>query len=220
MKKYFISLLLLLLGFSFSMAQEEKPIKVACIGNSITFGYGIENNEQDSYPGVLQRLLGEGYEVRNFGLNGRNLIKKGDSPYMNEPTFKEALDFQPDIVTIKLGTNDSKPWNWEHQDEFKPDLEEMIDSFQALPSSPKIYLCLPIPAVGEGNFHINDSIIFHGVIPYIKEVAQERALPLIDLYTLLKPYPEYLPDRIHPNEEGSRIIADEIFRTLTGKEEK
>lgn len=121
----------------------EKIVKIACVGNSITYGSGIKNQFQNSYPGLLSQLLGEGYDVRNFGISGRVLLNKGDRPYMHEQKFRDLLAFQPDIVTIKLGTNDSKPWNWRYGKDFKKDLTEMLDMLQDLPSNPRyIFACL------------------------------------------------------------------------------
>ncbi|MBR6370675.1 MAG: hypothetical protein IKS24_06310, partial [Bacteroidaceae bacterium] len=133
-----------------------------------------------------------------------------DMPYMNEQAYKDALEFNPQIVTIKLGTNDSKPYNWKESGHFKQDLKTLIASFRALPSKPKIWLCLPVPAMGNA-WNINDSVIYNGVIPYIREVAQEEDLPLIDLNTPFQGKRQYFPDTIHPNEEGEKKIAEIIF---------
>jgi lysophospholipase L1-like esterase len=92
-------------------AQNNKIIKVACIGNSITYGSGIQDREKYAYPSQLQQMLGRGWEVKNFGISGRTLLKKGDYPYRNEQAFSDAKNFNPDVVIIKLGTNDTKPWN-------------------------------------------------------------------------------------------------------------
>ena len=162
---------------------------------------------------MLSQLLGEGYDVRNFGISARVLLNKGDHPYMHEQKFRDLLAFQPDIVTIKLGTNDSKPWNWRYGKDFKKDLTEMLDILQELPSKPKIYLCLPVPAV-KRNFGINDSVITNGIIPVIRSVAKKRHLPVVDLYALLKPYPDYYTDGIHPNEQGAALIAGELYRSF------
>lgn len=206
-------LFLCLFVLSTYSAVAQQKIKVACVGNSITYGYGIANREHDTYPAVLGRLLGDKYEVKNFGISGRTLMSKGDSPYVNEQIYKDALLYEPDIVTIKLGTNDSKPKNWKYNETFKGDLRALIDSFQSLPSKPKVYLCLPIPATGSA-WTISDSVIVNGVIPYIKDVANEKNLKVIDLYSAFKPYVHLLPDSVHPNEDGTAVIAHVICEFL------
>lgn len=220
MKKYrAILLYLLLLSVFCSYAQESKKvIKIACIGNSITQGVGVKDRYNHSYPGVLRTLLGEGYEVGNFGVSGRTMLSKGDRPYIKEQKYQDTLAFLPDIVTIKLGTNDTKPRNWVYNEEFKEDLKKMIESFRNLPSNPKIFLCLPVPVAANGKWGIRDSVVFNGVIPYIREVAIEENLLIIDLYTPLKSHPDCFPDTVHPNEEGARMIAEVIYSFL--KEQK
>ena len=197
-------------------ACQSEPTRVACVGDSITFGHGIKDREHDAYPGVLSTMLGQKYDVRNFGVSGTTTMMGTDMPYMNEQAYKDALDFNPQIVTIKLGTNDSKPFNWKESDHFKQDLKTLIESFRALPSKPKIWLCLPVPAYGHA-WGINDSIISNGVIPFIKEVAQEENLPVIDLNTQFQGKRQYFPDTIHPNEEGEKMIAEFIFNTIFKK---
>lgn len=210
MKRYFYLLALLLLALR---VGAEEPIRVACVGNSITYGSGISNRETASYPAVLGRLLGSGYEVRNFGISARTLLQKGDHPYMKEAIFREALDYEPNIVTIKLGTNDTKPFNWVYQDEFKDDLRTLIGAFQALDSHPQIYLCTPIPG-GREDWGINDSTLVAAVIPYIYEVAKEYGLPVIDLHTAFMPYQHLLKDRVHPNADGAAVIAHVLAEAL------
>ena len=129
MKKqlFFITLLLLT---AFACAQ-KKPIKVACVGNSITYGYGIENREQNSYPSVLQRQLGKSYEVENFGHSGATLLSKGHKPYIQQEEYKKALAFAADIVVIHLGINDTDPRNWpNYRDDFVKDYLSLIASFK------------------------------------------------------------------------------------------
>ena len=194
-------------------ACKSEPIRVACVGDSITYGHGIRDREHDTYPGLLSAKLGEKYDVRNFGVSGSTTMMGPDMPYMNEQAYKDALAFNPQIVTIKLGTNDSKPFNWKEQDHFKQDLKTLINSFRELPAKPRIWLCLPVPAYGQA-WSINDSIIFNGVIPLIREVAQEENLPVVDLNTPLQGKRQYFPDTIHPNEEGQSMIADVIYNTV------
>src|ERR1700743_1835841 len=117
-----------------TVAFAQSKIKVACVGNSITFGYGLKPGE--AYPTILQQLLGDKYEVSNFGISSRTLLRKGDKPYWNEAKYKEVLALNPDIVIIKLGTNDPKPQNWQYKDDFVKDYEDFIESFKQLPSHP------------------------------------------------------------------------------------
>ena len=147
-------------------APRKDAVRVACIGNSITFGAGIKNRSRDSYPSVLARMLGDNYWVKNFGVSARTMLNKGDHPYMNEPAYKNALAFNPNIVVIKLGTNDSKSFNWKYKADFMKDAQTMINAFKGLPSQPKIYLCYPSKAylTGDG---INDDIISKEIIPMI-----------------------------------------------------
>lgn len=193
----------------------KEPVRIACVGDSITFGHGIADRDHDTYPAILDSVMGPGYDVRNFGISGRTLMNSGDEPYMNEQIYKDALAFQPQIVTIMLGTNDSKPQNWIHSENFKSDLKTLIRSFRELPDKPDIWLCLPTPAMGHA-WAINDSVIFNGVIPYIKEVAEEEGLNIIDINTPFRNHREYFPDTIHPNEAGQQKIADVIREALTG----
>ena len=104
------SLLIILSAIALTFAScRKEPVRVACVGDSITFGHGIKDRLHDAYPGVLSTMLGERYDVRNFGVSGTTTMMGTDMPYMNEQAYKEALEFNPQIVTIKLGTNDSKP---------------------------------------------------------------------------------------------------------------
>ena len=214
------NLIILLSAFvlTFSSCSKE-PVRVACVGDSITYGHGIKDRLHDAYPGVLSTMLGEKYDVRNFGVSGTTTMMGTDMPYMNEQAYKDALEFNPQIVTIKLGTNDSKPYNWKESEHFKQDLKTLIESFRSLPSKPKIWLCLPVPAMGRA-WNINDSVIYNGVIPYIKEVAQEENIPLIDLNTPFQGKRQYFPDTIHPNEEGEKMIAEIIFDNVFTRKKK
>lgn len=197
-------------------ACKSEPIRVACVGDSITYGHGIRDREHDTYPGLLSAKLGDKYDVRNFGVSGSTTMMGTDMPYMNEQAYKDAMAFNPQIVTIKLGTNDSKPYNWKEKDHFKQDLKTLINSFRELPAKPQIWLCLPVPAYGQA-WSINDSVIYNGVIPLIREVAQEENLPVVDLNTPLQGKRQYFPDTIHPNEEGQSMIADVILKEVFGK---
>ncbi len=209
---------------------KEDAVRVACIGNSITEGFGIDMNGQLGYPAQLQQLLGSGYCVKNFGVSSRTLLKKGDYPYTNELAWRDAQAFNPDIVIIKLGTNDSKPENWQYGADFETDLQSMIDVLRpaipvlnkrgrktkkvTYPSKPVIYLCTPIPAF-KPTWNINDSVIVNGIIPIINKVAQRNGLQIIDLHTsYANDGDKMLRDGIHPDAKGAKRMAEIIAAEL------
>lgn len=216
-------------------APKPGAIRVACIGNSITDGFGIEMATQLGYPAQLQQLLGSDYQVRNFGVSSRTMLNKGDYPYMNEQAWRDALAFHPDIVIIKLGTNDSKPENWQYGADFESDLVQMVTALRpdlaavsksgkakkqrksaktAAAPAPQVFLCTPIPAF-KPTWNINDSVISNAIIPIQQRVAKKYGLRVVDLHTLYaNDGDKMLRDGIHPDAKGARrmaeIIADEI----------
>ena len=196
---------------------KEDAVRVACIGNSITDGFGIGMAPVKGYPAVLQKKLGEGYLVKNFGVSARTMMNKGDLPYMNELAWRDAQAFNPNIVVIKLGTNDSKTHNWVHgADEFRQSMQAMIDTLKALPSKPKIYLCSPIPAFKD-SWTINDSVIVNGEMPIIKKLAKKNKCQFIDFHTSYTYGDMMLNDGIHPNAKGAAKMADIIFDAIEKK---
>ena len=212
-----LAAVLVFLGM-FQTAAAKAPvdtIKIACVGNSITEGYTTSNPLLDSYPGQLGTLLGSGYQVKNCGVSGRTLLRKGDFPIWNEQKFRDALTFNPDIVTIMLGTNDSKPYNWIYKNEFVDDYKAMVDTFRSLPSQPVVWLCLPAPA-WSGAWDISDSVIFNDIIPMIQQVAADKGCPVIDFYNGLQGDSILFPDGIHPNNAGSAHMAEIFYSALTG----
>ncbi|MCQ2254917.1 MAG: GDSL-type esterase/lipase family protein [Bacteroidaceae bacterium] len=204
-------------------APKKDAVKVACIGNSITDGHGIRVVDADSYPAQLQKILGNGYYVRNYGVSGRTMLNNGNRPYMKEKAWKEAQEFNPDVVVIKLGTNDSKPLNWDaHSKEFAADMQQMIDALNALPSKPKIYLCTPIAgnhqAGNQPDNQCRDNIIREEVIPQILKVAKKNKLEVIDLYPVVNlDNKDMQRDMLHPTEAGAKKIAKAVAEVISKK---
>jgi acetyl esterase/lipase/lysophospholipase L1-like esterase len=221
--------------------QTPRPdaIRVACVGNSITEGFGIDMCGAYGYPAELQKLLGSDYWVKNFGVSARTMLNKGDYPYMNEQAWQDAQAFKADVVLIKLGTNDSKPENWQYGAEFRQDLEQMILTLRpdlarpvgkkgrkspnkptkpttpTIPTAkPQIILMTPIPAF-KPTWNISDSVIVNGIIPVQQEVAQKYGLQVIDLHTLYaNDGDKMLKDGIHPDGKGAHRLAEIIANEL------
>ena len=193
----------------------NETIRVACVGDSITYGSGIKLRSRDSYPAQLGKMLGEDWQVRNFGVGGATMLKNGDKPYWDQQAFGDVLAYNPHVVIIKLGTNDTKPENWKFKNEFVSDYCDMIDQFADLPAEPRIWICNPVPAYQE-RWGISGVRIKDEVIPLTGKVARKRDVPIIDLYEPLSGKPDLFPDQIHPNAEGAYYMAKEIYAALTG----
>ncbi len=185
-------------------------IKIACIGNSITEGGA--GNHVNSWPIQLRDLLGEGYYTENLGVSGTTMLKTGDSPWWNKPQYNYTYSLEPDMVVIKLGTNDSKGGNW-NAAKFKADYISMISEFRAMPSHPVIYMATPAKAYSSA-YNISDQVIFSQIIPILHEIAFEQGVHLIDFYNPTWNMQANFPDGIHPNAEGLHVIAQKAKENI------
>jgi len=216
MKKRTIVLFGLLLMVLTAVAGGK--IKVACVGNSVTWGMTITDREKNCYPAQLQKLLGNKYEVRNFGHSGTTLLQHGHRPYVDQQEYQDALNFKADLVIIHLGLNDTDPRNWpEYSEGFNADYIRLIDSFRQANPKAKIWICLMTPIFDRHPRFESGTRDWHAQIQkHIRQVATATRVPLIDLNTPLYSRPDLLADAIHPNAEGAKIIAETVFEALTG----
>jgi len=222
-----IFLLLPVLGNGWG--KEKEKTKIACVGDSITFGARLENPEEESYPARLQKLLGGKYLVENFGVSSCTLIRKGIPTVWNQLSkIKEA---NPNIVVISLGTNDTCGEGtcgdrkcWEYKNEFEGDYSDLIDTLRTWPSQPKIWICAPSPMVletpGLSEERIEDLTIrkprLQKLIDTVKKVAGNKEVGFIDLNTPLQNRPELFTEKdgVHPNKDGYFTIAKLVYREI------
>ena len=209
MTKFFIKISMLVLVLSLATVSLSAQIKVACVGNSITEGW----NGNPTYVPILQKLLGSNYVVQNFGKSGATVLKKGDVPYWKQTAFSEALKSKADIITVMLGTNDTKPQNWNsYGSEFTSDFKALIDTLSNSNKNAKIFLVLP-PPVWKNPYGIRNEII-QLEIPIIKEIAKEKGLKVIDLNIPFLQDSNFFADGVHPNDLGADSIASLIYRSI------
>jgi lysophospholipase L1-like esterase len=211
-KKLFtiLAILLVILGATVILLEnsmiitDSEKTHVACIGDSLT--------EATNYPRYLQTMLGAGYKVENFGVSGATVLLNSDQPYLNTTAFQDAKNAEPHIAVIMLGTNDARNNTYLYSKNFEADYKQLIEALQALSSKPKIYLALP-PPIFDNFYGLESTNMLQGVIPRIKQVANELNLQTINVYGALD-HPEYFPDGVHPNNQGAKLIAKAIFSAI------
>lgn len=198
--------------------QNKPTIRVVCVGNSITYGTGIEDREHFSYPVQLQKMLGDKYVVGNFGKPGATLLRHGHRPYFEQNEFKEAMRFKGDIVVIHLGINDTDPRNWpNYRDEFVTDYLALIDSLRSVNHNARFIIARMTPIAHRHPRFISGTKLWHTEIQQaIETVAKVSGAELVDFHAPLYPYPNLLPDAIHPNAEGAGILARTVYGGITG----
>jgi lysophospholipase L1-like esterase len=196
-------------------------IKIACVGDSITLGAGTSPTRGtpiNGYPGQLQRMLGDRFDVRNFGVSGTTLLSHADRPYIKANRYHPSLDFKPDVVLIMLGTNDTKtePNNWQFKNEFAADYRALAQTYLALESHPRVFACYPNFVPENGAFTINDPAVLEE-IAMIDTVAKELHLGIINVHDAMKPHAAEIVDHVHPNNQGAMALAGIIYQSLLGK---
>ena len=194
----------------------EQRIRVACVGDSITYGQGLRDRTARSYPAVLQGLLGARYEVRNFGVSGTTALRQGAYPYESTAEFHAALDFQPDVVVLMLGTNDSHLGNRRARGRFEADLAELSRRLRGPGGRAALVLGLPPPVFGLLRSP-HEKALREDIRPAIRRAAEREGAALADIEAALRDHPEWLPDGVHPDADGAAAIAAamrEAIRTL------
>lgn len=204
---------------STAMAADATAIRVACVGDSITYGFGLADRERDSYPARLADLLGDDYEVRGFGVNGATLLKNGTRPYWTQDACADARAFCPAIVIVQLGTNDTNPQTWpQHGNDFVNNYTALIESFRQLDANAEIFVCLPPPLFRDrGKDYDTDAILSSELLPQIRDVALRSHATVIDVNAALADKSALFPDGVHPNAEGARRIAEAVHQALVGE---
>lgn len=208
-----LAVLLLISGAAycaFTYHESSEPIRVACVGDSLT-----QNSE---YPYDLWNLIGnKSYLLHNFGVGARTVSLQSEMPYMDTTAFQEALNFQPDIVIIMLGTNDAQPSLHQFNATFDSDYVRLISAFQALPSNPEIWVVLPPPIVSNQSGAMDSAYFDQTIIPAITAAANQTGVPIIDVFSAFAGRESLYKDGVHINRAGARLVADTVYSTVFSK---
>lgn len=208
-------------GLSSTSEPAPGQIRVACVGDSITYGHGTTGWPGNTYPAVLQRLLGQQYHVNNYGASGYAVQDTADRPYTTLAQYPQSLAYEADIVVFMMGSNDTKPINWIDEESYREALLHLLDSY----ADARILLCT-VPAAffldgqteGVTNHNIQP-LVAGQIAQVIREVAAERGYPLVDIYALTAQHPEWFAkDGVHPNNDGAAAIAQAVYSALTEPE--
>ena len=205
-------------GMSNTSEPKEGQTRVACVGDSITYGHGIKDWKKNNYPAVLGRTLGDKYHVNNYGVSGYTVQEDGDRPYVTLDQYQQSLAYEPDVVVFMMGTNDSKPFNWSTPGAFRTDLENLLYSYEDIGA--EIILCTPATAFfleetnsSETSFNIQPEIV-EVIAAIVRGVATSHGYTLVDINDFTENHPEWFDDGVHPNNEGAKAIAEEIAKYI------
>lgn len=179
--------------------------RVACVGDSITEGYGLASPANDAYPAQLQSVLGSDYDVRNFGVSGTTASKQGDKPYWNQAAYTQSTTFDPNVVLIMLGTNDAKPQNWDAT-AFRTDYTALVAQYRGLGA--RVLLATPPKVFGAGAFDISPSTVADVLVPLVRELAPQVEAELVDIFLVTQDHSEWFPDTVHPSRDGATALAN------------
>ena len=217
-------------GKYINTTPKEGQIKVACIGDSITYGHGISDWKKNNYPAVLQELLGDDYHVANFGSSGACVNPDGDQPYINRDVYKAALEYDADIIVFMMGTNDAKPENWTNVKAFMEDYGALLQTFTSGKSGVKVYLGLCAESYFAEDMDKETGLAKYDIQPAIvDEIAEsinmyqalQSSYPpsIIDIHSLTEAHPEWFEaDGIHPNNDGAKAIAEAVAEAILPQE--
>jgi acyl-CoA thioesterase-1 len=210
-------------------AVKSQQLRIACIGNSITFGARLDKPDIESYPAVLAEMLKTNnylnYEIKNFGIGGATILRFGTPNLW--PLIDSLDNFKPDIVIIKAGTNETvgKPrLNWEHIGEFEKDYSDYIAEIRKVNPNCKIIICSPLDMViqtdGLSPERITD---LSGRRPRIwelrkriKKIAKSEQVSFLDLTKPFEGKANLMTkkDGVHPNKDGYQYLGSLVYDYL------
>ena len=215
-------------GNAKDILPDDDVIRVACVGDSLTFGSGNGSyNGNDTTPGFLQKMLGDGYDVRNFGLGGRTAILGSNSCIMYSDgsnslpsaEYEMAKKYQADIIYIMLGTNDSQTTAgyWGTNEEsgaqlFKEGYQQVIDGLLENNPDATVYLLIPPTYRHTGLPQLTEEMIATRARVYVPIIAEDNGFEVIDANEVTKDLDtSHLFDYIHFDPYGYSLIAGAVY---------
>ena len=221
MNKVYIKINFLLIGIIFcGSIFAQKIVKIACIGNGVTYGVGFENREKNNFPQQLQYLLGANYKVTNFGVVNAPVLSNGLNGYTQTAAFKKSHTINPDIVFVELGLDEIKSSDTAFISNFTNTLEGIVQSYANLSARPRIVLLLPLPIFLNDSSLLNNSVIKNKIIPKIQKIAFEKNIEVLDLFSMFIDKQDLFLDKVHPSSLGGTLISKRLYELVKLASEK
>lgn len=216
--------------------MELKNIKINFLGDSITQGVGVSNIE-NIFSNRIQRETGA--VCRNYGVGGTK-IQKMVFQYEDERTNRDFImrvddmDPEADVIVVFGGTND-----WGEGDAelgcmsdrtpytFYGACHTLFTKLINKYPNAEIIVITPLhrrrenEPLADGLRHIENNAVLVDYVNILREVAEYYSLPLLDLWSCGRFQPavevnkeKYMPDGLHPNDDGHAIIASRIINFI------
>lgn len=222
---------------------ETGKCKIVCLGDSITEGFGL--GEQENYPYLLQQALGDGYEVINVGATAHcvtnELLPDGrvmGLPYVRTEKYARGIAEKGDIYIVLLGTNDAQdgmlddgsaidPWGnvFSRRENFIMHYERILADIRQANPAAKIYVGRPTPVL-DCIWPKHQQKYLDVILEKLDEIGRRNPdVVMFDLFSAFREKGDawlaqnYQSDRLHPGPEGAKLIAQIVRETLLAGEE-
>ncbi len=204
--------------------------KITCLGDSITAASNldtIENYQSMSYPSQLGEILGA-EEVVNLGIGGSSIGRYWENAFVDR--YQEIPE-DTDVILVMGGTNDGfcasekelGSLEKREKDTFTGDLDELLFGLQKDYPDAQIVLITPLPNVLHDLLRKSRDYLLpqSAFVRVMKQLGEEHGIPVIDLYNsnFLDTHDAavihaLMPDGVHGNETGYRMLAQHIAAQL------
>ncbi|MDZ4831212.1 MAG: GDSL-type esterase/lipase family protein [Phycisphaerae bacterium] len=206
---------------SAASVRADAPKRVAVIGDATALGQGREAR-MSAWPMQLGRMLGRGWLVQNFSRGAASLDPVAQRFMCSLPEWPAAKTFEPDVVVIALGASDAVESTFKAAPRVPAGIDQILKELSALPKKPVVYLCLPPPAAPDWRRAGTYELATKELTVILSEAATRNnsliATTVIDTRAPLVGKESHLVSGFLPDDEGGRLVAATVFKSLTSSD--